>query len=273
MREYQQEWKQWCCCGLQTVALRKRQEEVGEIKTFSFSLRMTRMEDIRGTEYVRCYEARLRGFGQVHRRDSECVSKRMLKLLTCSFAWEIQVLIRSSSLDVWYFLVVLTAMKMSSNINKSWPLCLRGPPAVPLRSPDLLGTRFSSFVLSVSSNAFCPAKLMTSLVVDSAFCESSDAAETPLERWGRCGLTWARGRGQSSCCAGGLRAGMSRNRRPQSARAKRKQSLLMPIEAMCILTGGWIADFSLQGCSHLQNHPVPSSQSQGVLQRHRGERV
>ncbi|KAF7660222.1 hypothetical protein LDENG_00286240, partial [Lucifuga dentata] len=69
--------------GLETVALRKRQEaelEVAETKMLRFSLGVTRMdrirnEYIRGTAHVRCFgdkvrEARLRWFGHVQRRDS-----------------------------------------------------------------------------------------------------------------------------------------------------------------------------------------------------------
>ncbi|WP_139267332.1 reverse transcriptase domain-containing protein, partial [Escherichia coli] len=79
--------------GLETVALRKRQEaelEVAELKMLRFSLGVTRMdrirnEDIRGTAHVRCFgekarEARLRWFGHVQRRDSEYIGKRMLRL-------------------------------------------------------------------------------------------------------------------------------------------------------------------------------------------------
>lgn len=47
--------------------------------------------------------------------------------------------------------------------------------------------------------------------------------------------------------------------RPQNAREKRKQNLLTPTEAMCILTGQWHEFISLQGCSHFQHHVVPSS--------------
>ncbi|KAF7667879.1 hypothetical protein LDENG_00044320 [Lucifuga dentata] len=70
--------------GLETVALRKRQEaelEVAETKMLRFSLN----EYIRGTAHVRCFgdkvrEARLRWFGHVQRRDSERIGRRMLKL-------------------------------------------------------------------------------------------------------------------------------------------------------------------------------------------------
>ncbi|XP_016321114.1 uncharacterized protein LOC107672441 isoform X3 [Sinocyclocheilus anshuiensis] len=79
--------------GLETVALRKRQEEeleVAELKMLRFSLGVTRMdrirnEYIRGTAHVRCFgdkvrEARLRWFGHVQRRESEYIGKRMLRL-------------------------------------------------------------------------------------------------------------------------------------------------------------------------------------------------
>ncbi|KAF7647206.1 hypothetical protein LDENG_00175930 [Lucifuga dentata] len=70
--------------GLETVALRKRQEaelEVAETKMLRFSLN----EYIRGTAHVRCFgdkvrEARLRWFGHVQRRDSEHIGRRMLRL-------------------------------------------------------------------------------------------------------------------------------------------------------------------------------------------------
>ncbi|KAF7651093.1 hypothetical protein LDENG_00116160 [Lucifuga dentata] len=78
--------------GLETVALRKRQEaelEVAETKMLRFSLGVTRMdrirnEYIRGTAHVRCFgdkvrEARLRWFGHVQ-RDSEHIGRRMLRL-------------------------------------------------------------------------------------------------------------------------------------------------------------------------------------------------
>lgn len=79
--------------GLETVALRKRQEaelEVAKMKMVRFSLGVTRMErirteDIRGTGHVRCFGdkvrgARLRWFGHVQRRDSEYIGRRMLRL-------------------------------------------------------------------------------------------------------------------------------------------------------------------------------------------------
>ncbi|RJG11798.1 hypothetical protein D4A39_16960, partial [Alcanivorax profundi] len=79
--------------GLETVALRKRQEEeleVAELKMLRFSLGVTRMdrirnEYIRGTAHVRRFrdkirEARLRWFGHVQRRESEYIGKRMLRL-------------------------------------------------------------------------------------------------------------------------------------------------------------------------------------------------
>ncbi|KAF7646447.1 hypothetical protein LDENG_00187620 [Lucifuga dentata] len=70
--------------GLETVALRKRQEaelEVAETKMLRFSLN----EYIRGTAHVRSFgdkvrEARLRWFGHVQRRDSEHIGRRMLRL-------------------------------------------------------------------------------------------------------------------------------------------------------------------------------------------------
>ena len=54
--------------GLETVALRKRQEaelEVAEIQMLRFSLRVMRMdriknEDIRGTAHVRCFGEKVR---------------------------------------------------------------------------------------------------------------------------------------------------------------------------------------------------------------------
>ncbi|MCJ8736400.1 hypothetical protein PDJAM_G00257490 [Pangasius djambal] len=77
--------------GLETVALRKRQEselEVAELKMLSFSLGVTRLdrirnECIRGTAHVgrlgdKVKEARLRWFGHVQRRESEYIGRRML---------------------------------------------------------------------------------------------------------------------------------------------------------------------------------------------------
>ncbi|KAK3567165.1 hypothetical protein QTP86_011304 [Hemibagrus guttatus] len=71
--------------GLETVSLRKRQEselEVAELKMLRFSLGVTRLdrirnEYIRGTAHVGCLgdkvrEARLRWFGHVQRRETEC---------------------------------------------------------------------------------------------------------------------------------------------------------------------------------------------------------
>ncbi|XP_058483140.1 uncharacterized protein LOC131458247 [Solea solea] len=79
--------------GLQTVALRKRQEaelEVAEMKMLRFSLGVTKMdrirnESIRRTAHVRCFgdkvrEPRMRWFGHVQRRDSEYIGRRMLGL-------------------------------------------------------------------------------------------------------------------------------------------------------------------------------------------------
>ncbi|KAK3545468.1 hypothetical protein QTP70_007685 [Hemibagrus guttatus] len=73
--------------GLETVSLRKRQEselEVAELKMLRFSLGVTRLdrirnEYIRGTAHVgrlgdKVREARLRWFGHVQRRDTECYS-------------------------------------------------------------------------------------------------------------------------------------------------------------------------------------------------------
>ncbi|MCI4385397.1 hypothetical protein PGIGA_G00049970 [Pangasianodon gigas] len=77
--------------GLETVALRKRQEselEVAELKMLRFSLGVTRLDRIRndyirGTAHVgrlgdKVREARLRWFGHVQRRESEYIGRRML---------------------------------------------------------------------------------------------------------------------------------------------------------------------------------------------------
>ena len=71
--------------GLETLALRKRQEEeldVAEIKMLRFPLRVMKMdrirnENIRRTAHVRCIgeKVRLRWFG--HRRGSEYIGRRM----------------------------------------------------------------------------------------------------------------------------------------------------------------------------------------------------
>jgi hypothetical protein len=79
--------------GLETVAMRKRQEaelEVAEMKMLRFSLGVTRIdriknEYIRGTAHVggcgnKVREARLRWYGHVQRSDSEYIGKRMLNL-------------------------------------------------------------------------------------------------------------------------------------------------------------------------------------------------
>ncbi|KAK3553456.1 hypothetical protein QTP70_003499 [Hemibagrus guttatus] len=79
--------------GLETVSLRKRQEselEVAELKMLRFSLGVTRLdrirnEYIRGTAHVgrlgdKVREARLRWFGNVQRRESEYIGRRMLDM-------------------------------------------------------------------------------------------------------------------------------------------------------------------------------------------------
>ncbi|KAK3556412.1 hypothetical protein QTP70_008101 [Hemibagrus guttatus] len=79
--------------GLETVSLRKRQEselEVAELKMLRFSLGVTRLdrirnEYIRGTAHVgrlgdKVWEARLRWFGHVQRRESEYIGRRMLDM-------------------------------------------------------------------------------------------------------------------------------------------------------------------------------------------------
>ncbi|MCJ8744401.1 hypothetical protein PDJAM_G00118290 [Pangasius djambal] len=79
--------------GLQTVSLRKRQEselEVAELKMLRFALGVTRLdriwnEYIRGTAHVgrlgdKVREARLRWFGNVQRRESEYIGRRMLDM-------------------------------------------------------------------------------------------------------------------------------------------------------------------------------------------------
>ncbi|MCJ8736381.1 hypothetical protein PDJAM_G00257710 [Pangasius djambal] len=79
--------------GLETVALRKRQEselEVAELEMLRFSLGVTRLdrirnEYIRGTAHVgrlgdKVREARLRWFGRVQRREREYISRRMLDM-------------------------------------------------------------------------------------------------------------------------------------------------------------------------------------------------
>ncbi|KAM8853652.1 putative transposon-derived protein F52C9.6 [Synchiropus picturatus] len=79
--------------GLETVALRKRQEaglKLAEMKMLSFSLGVSSMDRIRkqyirGTAHVRCLgdkvrETRLRWFGHVQRRESQYIGRRMLRL-------------------------------------------------------------------------------------------------------------------------------------------------------------------------------------------------
>lgn len=79
-------------CGLQTASVRKRQEEVAEMKMLSFSFGLTRVgrlrhEDIRGTwrQHFRCFgdkvrEASLRWFGHIQRSDSDYTRRKMLTL-------------------------------------------------------------------------------------------------------------------------------------------------------------------------------------------------
>ena len=82
---------------LETVLLTKKQEAelaVAELKMLRFSLGVTRMdkiknEFIRGTAHVRqigdkVWEARLRWYGHVQRKNAEYIGKRML-------AWSYQV--------------------------------------------------------------------------------------------------------------------------------------------------------------------------------------
>ncbi|KAI5087806.1 hypothetical protein C0J45_22295, partial [Silurus meridionalis] len=69
--------------GLETVALRKRQEmelEVAELKMLRFSLGVTRMDKIRNEFRNKLREARLRWFGHVQRRDMNYIGRRMLRM-------------------------------------------------------------------------------------------------------------------------------------------------------------------------------------------------
>ena len=61
--------------------------EVVEVEMLRFCLGVMRMdrirnEDIRGTAHVRCFgeKVRLRWFGHEQRRDSEYISRRMMRL-------------------------------------------------------------------------------------------------------------------------------------------------------------------------------------------------
>jgi len=56
---------------------------------------------------------------------------------------------------------------------------------------------------------------------------------------------------------------MSRSRRPQNARENRKQNLLTPTGAMCILIGRRRRCISLQGCGRFRHHADPSSHHTG----------
>ena len=81
-------------CGLETVALTKRQEadmEVAELKMLRLSLvGVTRMDEIRN-EYIRrttqvgmfgekTREARLRWYGHLRRKDDGYIGRRMLRM-------------------------------------------------------------------------------------------------------------------------------------------------------------------------------------------------
>lgn len=184
-------------------------------------------------------------------------------VLTCSLAWDTQVWMSSSSLDLWYFLVVFTATKMSFSSNLSCDLYSRGPPTplsgILLTPFPVLGLLF--LLISVLMGFPSPSELLLrpAVISLSPTCKKPAGTLTWCDVHTWAGLTWGRGLGSSTWCAGGRRAGMSRSRRPQNARENRKQNLLTPTEAMCILTGWWSRFISLQGCSHSQQHPVPSS--------------
>lgn len=156
---------------------------------------------------------------------------------------------------------------MSFNTNGSRVLDPESPPpfpprrATPLESVALFGLWLSFLVTSVWMEPPCPAELLLSPMAESVSPAWPDTARTLAccDRPACAGLTWGRGRGKSTWRAGGWRVGISRSRRPQNARENRKQNLQTPTEAMCILTGRWSGFISLQGCSHFQHHPVPSS--------------
>lgn len=159
------------------------------------------------------------------------------EILTCSSARDTQVWISSSSLDLWYFLVVFTAIKMSLSFNWSEGLDRELDPP---RDSELfkslslwgLGSRLMSLVLisflwvslSPDSEAVPPAPTGSG---SSAWCTWFTGA----------GLAWGRGWGRSSRWAGGWKAGMSRRSSEQNPRKNTKQDLLKPTEAIFILTG------------------------------------
>lgn len=129
-----------------------------------------------------------------------------------------------------------------------------------LWSVSLLRVPIPLLDCSVSIEPLWTTKLLFSPVAESVSPAQTGMAGTPLCCNGPvcAGLTWGLGWGRSTWGAWGWRAGMSRSSSPQNARESRKQNLLRPTEAMCILTG-LESRFSLQGCSDLQYHLVPSS--------------
>lgn len=196
-------------------------------------------------------------------------------LLTCSLARDTHVWNSSSSLDLWYFLVVFTAINMSFSSNGSRDLDPGGPtPFPPGRAPASgLLWEFVPFlepwslllVPSVSMGLPCTTELpfnpeantMSPVWMDTRLSGCGWVLTEPVAA--RAGLTSGRGWGRSPWRAGGWRAGMSSRRRPQNARDNRKQSLLTPTEAMCILIGQQMGLISLQGWLHFPCHRVPSS--------------
>ena len=92
-KEYKMVVRPGLLYGLETVALRKRQEaemEVAEVKMLMSCLGVMWMDRIRndyvrGTAHIQCFgekvrEARLRWFGNVQRRDGEYICRRMMRL-------------------------------------------------------------------------------------------------------------------------------------------------------------------------------------------------
>lgn len=159
---------------------------------------------------------------------------------------------------------------MSFSSNRSRDLeSESSPPFLPRKVPlsgfllgsvPLFGVLIPFLECSVSMEPLWTTELLFSPVAASVSPAQTDTAGTPLWCNGPvcAGLTWGLGWGRSTWGAWGWRAGMSRRSSPPNARESRKQNLLTPTEATCILTGRQ-SRFSHQGCSDFQHHFVPSS--------------
>ena len=182
---------------------------------------------------------------------------------TCSRALDTQVCSSSSRRDLWYFLVVFTARKMSFDSRGS--LDLKTTPLTPGREPSagplcetvpllvfgrslcpVIGAWPPSLLVWVSLGLPCPTELT---LFPRASPSSWRGTTRPPGLRGvlagrlptRAGLGWGRGGGRSTWWGVGWKAGMRSSRKPQNASDNRKHSLLEPTEARCILIGQWRA--------------------------------